>query len=158
MTGPVCELRVVPSSPASVSVMTTRGSRPSRRGSRTSFARDLPRACCECCRTADDGGCGKGPARISFQFHLIYYRQRCNSIFKLKLNPCTNPGVFIQVDPTGLLSSFLEITHQSCSYQLNEPKAAGGHVVPVNQIILFLRGRSMTRSMLIQCSMVTVML
>ena len=28
-------------------------------------------------------------------------------------------------------SRFLEITYQSCSYRLNEPKAAGGHVVPI---------------------------
>ena len=30
-----------------------------------------------------------------------------HSNIKLKLNPCTYPGVFIQVDPTGLLSTYL---------------------------------------------------
>ena len=45
-------------------------------------------------------------------------------------------------------SRFLEITYQSCSYQLNDPNAAGSHVVPVamssrsNQIILFIFARA----------------
>ena len=43
-----------------------------------------------------------------------------------------------------MCSRFPEITYQSCSYQLNEPKVTGGHVVPVraNQIILFIFARS----------------
>ena len=56
----------------------------------------------------------------------------------LKLNPCTNLGVFIQVSPTGSLSKrcnvrscFLAITHQICCCQLNDPNDARGYTSPV---------------------------
>ena len=32
-----------------------------------------------------------------------------------------------------MCSRFLEITYQSYSYQLNEPKAVGGHLLPVRE-------------------------
>ena len=60
-----------------------------------------------------------------------------------------------------LYSRFLEIKYKSCSYQLNEPKAAGGHVVPVraiaNRINLFIFAQAIYDAFNAN-SMVTVML